>query len=725
MDETFDNFSTMELAPIRVPLEAPPLTINPRYDPNAIQRYQKIQKLNDLYYNEYPEKNKQFNKKVKRAKRTFWWNSQDTEDTQMQEATQAGQDLLKVQQEYNDLSKELGLEGIAPKLEDYSQETMTKTLDKTAETSAANRAESLNKTYEYAGLAFDTARSLFNDNRSVYDGKHGGVAQGLDTAGDSFSNAAMASGNPYAMMAGAAYKGMSLLNQVIGGGTDGMTKKDAFLDSNLGFALTGGLSKLNGALGMTTDKFEVDNDLRAAMGSSYLDTYGDLEDAESKAGKRYGYLSRGAGRQAQNEVRMAEQRQSMLSDINETAQDRIAAGGYEGIGFRNQMNLNGGFRTMRAARKGLKMNLDFAHKVAKAQRGIRFNVFDMVEQPSVAPDAVQSPALVPPILDIESSLNPQEPVTERDFEKLGVVFKEIDDQGRLVYEAPWGVGDLLGKNQRLIDNLIKKYKANGVVFNSVRQSEALNVPSQQNNQGSGQGNNQGSNQSGQQGSPSSPSAEELDSGWQIDMEVQKKKDMIETLNSLLGNYDGTREQIIDLAIKMILNHFPEIPLEEAYAAAEKWYEHYHKNGKYTNKQGTPEGDGEFTPIEGSTQVEVNRNGGVFTFTPYTDEQVNKFKAGGSFNVIPDGALHKNRHNMEGAEGLTKKGIPVVTEEDGKKVQQAEIEVNEIIFRLEVTEKLEKLAKEGTDEAALEAGKLITEEILHNTHDNTGLIKETV
>ena len=69
--------------------------------------------------------------------------------------------------------------------------------------------------------------------------------------------------------------------------------------------------------------------------------------------------------------------------------------------------------------------------------------------------------------------------------------------------------------------------------------------------------------------------------------------------------------------------------------------------------------------------------------------------------------------------------PVITEEDGKKVQQAEIEVNEIIFRLEVTEKLEKLAKEGTDEAALEAGKLLTEEILHNTHDNTGLIKETV
>jgi hypothetical protein len=32
------------------------------------------------------------------------------------------------------------------------------------------------------------------------------------------------------------------------------------------------------------------------------------------------------------------------------------------------------------------------------------------------------------------------------------------------------------------------------------------------------------------------------------------------------------------------------------------------------------------------------------------------------NVIPEGALHKNKHHMEHAEGLTKKGIPVIDEE---------------------------------------------------------------
>lgn len=88
------------------------------------------------------------------------------------------------------------------------------------------------------------------------------------------------------------------------------------------------------------------------------------------------------------------------------------------------------------------------------------------------------------------------------------------------------------------------------------------------------------------------------------------------------------------------------------------------------------------------------------------------------NLIPEGALHKNKHHMEHTEGLTQKGIPVI-DNDGE--QQAEIELNEIIFTLEVTKKLEELYKEGTDEAAIEAGKLLVKEILFNTDDRTDLI----
>lgn len=110
----------------------------------------------------------------------------------------------------------------------------------------------------------------------------------------------------------------------------------------------------------------------------------------------------------------------------------------------------------------------------------------------------------------------------------------------------------------------------------------------------------------------------------------------------------------------------------------------------------------------------------------TDE-VRAFKEGGKvnskdMNVIPEGALHARLNHMDNKD-FTKKGIPVVAKDGDKLEQTAEIERNEIIFNLSVTNKLEELMKDGSAKAALEAGKLLVEEILHNTIDNTGLIKE--
>lgn len=127
-----------------------------------------------------------------------------------------------------------------------------------------------------------------------------------------------------------------------------------------------------------------------------------------------------------------------------------------------------------------------------------------------------------------------------------------------------------------------------------------------------------------------------------------------------------------------------------------------------------------------------QNGGTIQNKPTEIQLVNpidipEFQQGGSMNVIPDGALHARKHNMD-MDGITKKGIPVVSEKDNGDIeQQAEIEKEEIIFRLEVTQKLEELekkfydensSKKEKDEYALEAGKLLTNEILNNTVDNT-------
>lgn len=108
------------------------------------------------------------------------------------------------------------------------------------------------------------------------------------------------------------------------------------------------------------------------------------------------------------------------------------------------------------------------------------------------------------------------------------------------------------------------------------------------------------------------------------------------------------------------------------------------------------------------------------------EEVAGFKNGGAVNVIPDGALHAHKHHLEDVdekfEEVTTKGIPVITEEKGGDIKQhAEVEREEIIFNLEVTKQLEKLMQDGSDEAAIEAGKLLVYEILENTVDNTGLL----
>ena len=89
------------------------------------------------------------------------------------------------------------------------------------------------------------------------------------------------------------------------------------------------------------------------------------------------------------------------------------------------------------------------------------------------------------------------------------------------------------------------------------------------------------------------------------------------------------------------------------------------------------------------------------------------------NVIPEGALHANLHHMD-LDNITKKGVPVI---DNEGDQQAEIERDEIIFRLEVTKLIEEFKKDGSDEAAIKAGKLLTEEILYNTEDRTGLLEK--
>lgn len=174
---------------------------------------------------------------------------------------------------------------------------------------------------------------------------------------------------------------------------------------------------------------------------------------------------------------------------------------------------------------------------------------------------------------------------------------------------------------------------------------------------------------------------------------------------------------------------------------------YSQKYTYAAKQG---GMLEWNPVETlewEPQIELNWELPVFKEGGNIDiveelEWIPEFKSGGKTeefdvpeveettqkNVIPEGALHKNKHHMEHADGLTKKGIPVI-DDDGE--QQAEIEHSEIIFTLEVTKKLEEYyeifysdeaSNKEKEQAAIDAGKLLVFQILENTEDRTGLIE---
>ena len=137
-----------------------------------------------------------------------------------------------------------------------------------------------------------------------------------------------------------------------------------------------------------------------------------------------------------------------------------------------------------------------------------------------------------------------------------------------------------------------------------------------------------------------------------------------------------------------------------------------------------------------SKYDLDKSGDYWKYVPKENNEITSFKKGGSFNVIPVGALHKNKHHLSDIDdkfnSVTTKGIPVITESEGGKVtQHAEVEKEEWTIRLEVTEKIEDLLKSyeesdkqsEKDKFAIEAGELVVEELLFNTQDQSGLINK--
>ena len=449
------------------------------------------------------------------------------------------------------------------------------------------------------------------------------------------------------------------------------TTTDAILGSS--FLNITPLGLVNGFGGKTTDTITKDDEAFEQVGSSYTGSNSTIDAAVHKSGKKYGLLSSGARKKANAEIAEAKRQQSIISNISEDVQDRMTLKSSMSAinGNRRNFLMQGGYdqTAVRVGRHGMSLELlEKARSIIKAQQGTKvldpFQVY-LQSLPENQRDSIN--------------------YRVRDYWEYNGRPKNFDEAVQK------------GMFNKLSDGWHSRSIAENPNTGEIEYMKSENHPTRY-----------------------------MESDW-----YEK---------GLIYNDDGTTTQLAPGVEgyeewKDFTNNY-ELQKTSPYwkyvrrKAPIKQEIPQHRNGGSVIKLISETTIDLVNPLNipefknGGSVIELTKESIIELIDPDT---IPEFKNGGSVNVIPDGALHARKHNMEDSDNLTKKGIPVV---DNKGEQQAEIERNEIIFRLEVTQKLEELEKKyynkdssqkEKDESALEAGELLVKEILHNTDDKTGLI----
>ena len=430
------------------------------------------------------------------------------------------------------------------------------------------------------------------------------------------------------------------LIQEMGGGTDQQTKMDQWMDSSF---FSWNIGMLNGFAGKNSDSFGVDQDTVAQVGSSYGGTVNDLNDAASKAGKKYGLFSSKARKKANEAIATAKSRQNLMGNIADDAADqRLAVQSMgEQAGLAYSMMTDGGY------------NQKYTY-AAKQGGLLEWN----------------------PVITLE-----WEPQVELNWELP--TFKEGGNI-EITEELEWIPEFKSGGKTRSLEDLIEYAKKENPRFIQRLSEEPRGITFTDDS-----GNEVEGSHLMEWGTDDSGNA----------IVYPRIQEMEDGSLQLLSTEDAYT-RAINTGNFLIMSKSEA----ETFFAEDKEFGTAYKRGwpqffKSFKKGGSV----------GESDV------------PETEETSQK-------NVIPEGALHKNKHHMEHAEGLTKKGIPVI-DDDGE--QQAEIEHSEIIFTLEVTKKLEEYyeifysdesSNKEKEQAAIDAGKLLVFQILENTEDRTGLIE---
>lgn len=241
--------------------------------------------------------------------------------------------------------------------------------------------------------------STFMPEKTEYDGTKGSTTQTLDNVYDGISDALMMVPG-WGQLAGGIMKLGKFVGQgvnALGGGTDGMTNTDAILGSS--FLNLTPLGLINGFGGKKTDTISKDYEAFANVGSSYTGSYNTIDDAVTKSGKKYGFFSSGARKDANKEIAEATRQQNIIKDISDQVVDqRALLASMSAINSnRRMLNLLGGYDQtgIRVGREGMSLELlkSNIHKLKKYQYG------GMIESGIIPQDA--------PPLDIEDMIRNQ------------------------------------------------------------------------------------------------------------------------------------------------------------------------------------------------------------------------------------------------------------------------------------------------------------------------------
>lgn len=568
-----------------------------------------------------------------------------------------------------------------------------------------------------AGIGLGAVQAAMKP-KSEYSGEKGKITSTLDmldSAGTAAVSAIPGAGQIFGLAKMGLDTGFKALNNA-GYGTSGMTTTDALLGSNIvGEALLP-LSMINGKFGKTTTTlnprtFQENQDL-AKVEPSYSNTTRQGMEAWKKQGKKYGAFSHGSYKKANRLVNMyGIANEALLDMVNENKIDeaRIQANGLSNIQY-NQ-DLQGGLnpRTL-VAKEGAKL---------ESQELEIESVVPEIEIESVVPKFQEGAKLQPQELEIVA-VYPSEDEMKRIIEKRWPAIKNTSEYH--IYRDPEYTSEKTGKGSiEYIRQPEIKYE-NGFILKNPNETPTIVFNPDTNTIDDIQLD------AIHHFRYSDPKYQQVLKPFEDYLLQNKKGDVF--WNSELGKIFRDAKQkdssFSDFIDKNINEDYVAQGIDGVIRdllASDKLRrksEHDSDKFKYQSKE---DADKQWLFDDTSRQLFQN----IKDYLETGELKPQQFKNGGELNIIPEGALHKNLHHMENDENITKKGIPVVSEdENGKTVQNAEIERSEIVLRLSLTQKLEKMLKKYNsdisqkekDDVATKAGQILVDELLNKTIDNT-------